>query len=77
MRIHFPLKSSSPYPSSQEDCKEAVRRELEPFSVDQVREIRRLATAGQSEEDICIAVGARSCQQVRGLMEGRNYNRVP
>jgi len=47
------------------------------LSVDQVREIRHLATAGEGEEDIRIAVGARSRQQVRGVMEGRTYNRVP
>jgi hypothetical protein len=59
-------------PGSPSVCAAAGR-----LSVDQVREIRRLAKAGECEEEIRVAVGARSRQQVRGVMKGRTYNRVP
>lgn len=47
------------------------------LSVDQVQEIRRLAALGEDAKAIQATTGARTLAQVKGVIEGRTYRRVP
>lgn len=47
------------------------------LSVEQVQRIRHLSAGGKDTKAIQTEVGARTLSQVKGVIEGRTYNRVP